>query len=235
VLEVCLEGEDWPFIVMEMLEGEDLARRLGRLGPLPVHEAVGSVVQACIALREAHALGIVHRDLKPSNLFRVPRDDGSWIIKVLDFGIAKLSEEFRAEDDSWLTVTGTTLGSPRYMSPEQIRASGEVDFRTDIWSLGVTLFELLSQASPFPETANPWTFYERMIHSEPRALSACRPEVSGALEAVVRRCIQQDPAGRYQSIDDLMMVLLPFAFGEERARVSRALVSSMMPAQNTWL
>jgi two-component system nitrogen regulation response regulator GlnG/two-component system response regulator HydG len=190
------------------------------------------VVQACIALHEAHALGIVHRDLKPSNLFRVPGDDGAWVIKVLDFGIAKLSEELRKGDDGCLTVTGTTIGSPRYMSPEQIRASGEVDFRTDIWSLGVTLFELLSQASPFAETANPLTFYERMIHSEPRSLSACRPEVSGALEAVVRRCLQKDPAARYQSIDDLMLVLLPFTLGEERARVSRALVGSMTPAQN---
>ena len=136
-----------PYIVMELLEGIDLSRTLQTSGPLPVQRACSYVLQACIGISEAHSLGIVHRDLKPANLFVAHRPDGTPIIKVLDFGIAKaVSDE---STDFSLTKTSVVLGSPGYMSPEQLRSSRDVDLRTDIWSIGVILFELITGKRPF--------------------------------------------------------------------------------------
>src|SRR5262249_11365541 len=135
-----------PYMVMEYLEGCDLAEWLQRNGPLPVEQAVEFVLQACIAVAEAHGLGLGHRDLKPANLFCIRRADGQAAIKVLDFGISKftgVTGTTRARGVS-TTQTSTLIGSPLYMSPEQMRASKRVDSRTDVWSLGVVLFELLA-------------------------------------------------------------------------------------------
>ena len=130
-----------PYMVMEHLEGSDLAAYLTRTGPLPVAEAVDFVLQACEALAEAHGLGIVHRDLKPANLFCVQRVDDQRSIKVLDFGISKISVDTASQS---LTQTSALMGSPLYMSPEQMQSARTVDARADIWSLGVILFELLA-------------------------------------------------------------------------------------------
>ncbi|HEV7557208.1 MAG TPA: serine/threonine-protein kinase, partial [Kofleriaceae bacterium] len=135
-----------PFIVMELLEGTDLARLL-KTGPVPVQRACSYVLQACVGVAEAHALDIVHRDLKPANLFLTHRPDGTPLVKVLDFGIAKAPTT--NGDDFSLTQTAGVLGSPGYMSPEQLRSSHDVDRRTDIWSLGVILYELVSGHPPF--------------------------------------------------------------------------------------
>ncbi|HVY48263.1 MAG TPA: serine/threonine-protein kinase, partial [Minicystis sp.] len=143
-----------PYIVMERLVGVDLERELARRGRFPVAEAVDSVLQACEALAEAHAAGIVHRDLKPSNLFRAMRPPGEPIVKVLDFGISKLAAGAQPAAAGVTTTGGGPIGSPRYMSPEQIRGHG-VDRRTDVWALGVVLFELLAARSPLAADSFP--------------------------------------------------------------------------------
>ena len=135
-----------PYIVMEYLEGEDLAALLRREGAIAAPRACGFIIQACDAIAEAHALGVVHRDLKPGNLFLATTSHGRQIVKVLDFGISK--SQLAAGDPS-TTRTQEVLGSPGYMSPEQMRSAGSVDGRSDIWSLGVILYELLTGKLPF--------------------------------------------------------------------------------------
>src|SRR5262249_26962732 len=138
-------GEMAPYIVMAYLEGEDLHELLPSLGPLPTGLAVDYVLQACEAVAEAHRLGIVHRDLKPANLLLNHRPDGTPLVKVLDFGISKSDDQ----DDAGLTTTMTVVGSPSYMSPEQLRSAKNVDARADVWALAVILFELLTGKRPF--------------------------------------------------------------------------------------
>ncbi|HSY21023.1 MAG TPA: serine/threonine-protein kinase [Polyangiaceae bacterium] len=138
-----------PYMVMEYLEGEDLARRLETQGPLSVRQAVDFVIQAGVAVAEAHAMGIVHRDLKPANLFCTTRMDGQPLIKVLDFGISKVIGAGAGASGA-ITRTAATMGTPHFMSPEQVVDAKSVDPRTDIWSMGVILFVLLTQQVPFP-------------------------------------------------------------------------------------
>jgi len=143
VLDVGRQPSGAPYIVMEMLDGSDLARAIAQR-PLPVTTAVEYVMQACVALAEAHHAGIIHRDLKPANLFVTRRPDGGPCVKVLDFGIAKA-----VDAGAHLTHTTGAMGSPGYMSPEQLQSARDVDQRTDIWALGVTLYQLISGRLPF--------------------------------------------------------------------------------------
>ena len=138
-----------PFIVMEYLDGEDLADRIARTGPLSVEDAIELLLQACEAIAEAHALGIVHRNLKPANLFCVQGADGRTAIKVLDFGISKLTRDTVSGSGLGMTKTTTVMGSPYYMSPEQMASPREVDARTDIWALGIVFYQLLTGDVPF--------------------------------------------------------------------------------------
>src|SRR5262249_54974882 len=148
VLDVGTLDTGAPYMVMEYLEGEDLDLALKAKTVLSLHEVVRYILQACEAVAEAHALGIIHRDLKPANLFLAERADGSRSIKVLDFGISKLMPEGQAVDAS-LTKTHAVMGSPMYMSPEQLRSARDVDARADIWALGVILYEMLCGKGPF--------------------------------------------------------------------------------------
>ena len=141
-----------PYMVMERLEGSDLAIICQRLGPLPIADAVRYLLETCSAIGEAHAMGIIHRDLKPANLFLARRRDGTTAIKVLDFGISKAIASL---GEHTMTVAGEILGSPNYMSPEQISALRDLDGRTDIWSLGVILYKLLTAVLPFPSRTWP--------------------------------------------------------------------------------
>jgi len=186
-----------PYFVMEYLEGQDLGAELASSGPLSVASAVDAVLQACAGVVEAHALGIVHRDLKPSNLFRCGR-----IIKVVDFGIAKSLEP----GGGTLTETSDTFGSPRYMSPEQVRSTKSVDARTDVWSMGVVLYELLSGTVPFDgETAG--AVLAAIVADEPPSLRARAPRVPAALEAIVNRCLAKDREHRVRSVQELAALL----------------------------
>src|SRR5262249_22048861 len=135
-----------PFIVMELLEGEDLASIVRRFGPLPIEVASVWMLEACEALAEAHALGIIHRDLKPGNLFLAHGAGGLQSIKVFDFGISKVPT---GNLEMALTRTISVMGSPGYASPEQLRATKSVDHRTDVWALGVTLYQLVSADMPW--------------------------------------------------------------------------------------
>ena len=198
-----------PYIVMEFLDGEDLAQVI-RGGPVASSDAASYILQACAALREAHAAGIVHRDLKPANLFLTKRSDGSRVLKVLDFGISKLTPNPDAPPSQTLTSTGTVLGSPLYMSPEQVRANKDVDALTDIWSLGVILYELLTGHPPFRGASLPAISVAIATETPPRP-SLIRPGVPPGLELVVWRCLEKERASRVASIDLLAQAIAPFA------------------------
>jgi serine/threonine-protein kinase len=206
-----------PYIVMEYLEGFDLADTLAQRGPLPVDEAIELVLQACEALAEAHSLGIVHRDLKPANLFLTHRADGTPSIKVLDFGISKVTHPGTSQAEAALTHTTTIMGSPLYMSPEQIRATRGVDLRTDIWSLGVILYELLTGEAPFLGQTLP-DISVKIAVEPPPPLRTKRPELSGLLEAVVLKCLEKDRENRFRTLGEFALALLELA--PQRARVS---------------
>jgi len=194
------------FMVLEYLDGEDLAARVRRLGPLNPVLAVRYVLQACAAVLEAHGLGIVHRDLKPGNLFVVPRTDGAEVVKVLDFGVMKrlLGSKIGAEPQQ--TEPGTIVGTPYYTSPEQLRGSTSVDIRSDIWSLGATLFELLCGVPPFSGTTYPQVI-ANVLESEPPALEPLCPTLPPGLGDVVVRCLKKDPAERFENVAELAVAL----------------------------
>ncbi len=200
-----------PFMVMELLRGEDLSQVLANAGRLPVVDAVDYVLQACHAIAEAHAMGIVHRDLKPSNLFLTRRSDGSPLVKVLDFGISKaMNPEGDAQFSANLTTTSAVMGSPLYMSPEQVRNAKQVDARADIWSLGVILHELLTGSPAFHADTLPG-ICAAIIADNPPPLRSLREDASSDLEAVLNRCLEKSVKSRYQTTREFMAALRPFA------------------------
>lgn len=209
-----------PYMVMEYLDGVDLARYVESVGPLPVQEAVEYVLQACEALAEAHALGIVHRDLKPANLFRTVRADGTPAIKLLDFGISKI-----VTPDASITRTSSMMGSPLYMAPEQMTSAKHVDARADVWALGIILHELLAGEVPFGGETIP-ELCAKILTEPPRPIRALRAEVSPELERVILRCLQKDREQRYRSVAELAVELRPFA--PERALLSIERVSRVL-------
>jgi eukaryotic-like serine/threonine-protein kinase len=206
-----------PYVVMEYLEGCDLSEYLRRRGPLSVERAIRYVLQACTAIAEAHAANIVHRDIKPANLFLAKRPDRSRIIKVLDFGVAKVQDEIEPS----LTKRSELLGTALYMSPEQLRSSKSVDHRTDIWSLGVTLYELLTRRSPF-HAGNFLDIMSAIHRNAPASLRNLRPDVPEGLDDVVLRCMRSRPEDRYASVGDLAVALKPFANARDRANADAA-------------
>jgi serine/threonine-protein kinase len=201
-----------PYIVIEYLEGSDLARRLDSEGPLAACDAVDLMMQAAEAIAEAHAKGIVHRDLKPANIFVARRDDGSECVKLLDFGIAKL---FDTEDDSAVTETSAMLGSVRYMAPEQLRSARTVTGRADIWAFGVVLYELLAGKTPFERPSRAETS-AAVLHDAPTPLVSYL-EVDAELAAAIHACLAKQPAERPPTIAALAEQLAPFGSDASRA------------------
>ena len=210
--------EGAPFIVMEHLVGRDLATVVEEEGGLRLEDAVEYVLQTCEALAAAHALGIVHRDIKPENLFLVERD-GVPSVKLLDFGISKTG---LARGDASSRLTGSlSLGTPCYMSPEQIRASASADARSDIWSLGVVLYELLTGTQAFQaETVT--EMCAAVLESEPAPVTRLRPEVPSGLAAVVARAMEKDAARRFSDVGELATALFPFASSHARMAAERS-------------
>jgi hypothetical protein len=207
-----------PYIVMEYLEGEDLAAWLEARGRLPIEQAVLFVLQACEAVAAAHAIGIVHRDLKPSNLFVIRLGDGSLSVKVLDFGISKLAG--RDPADASITSTAALLGSPLYMPPEQMRSARDVDARSDIWALGAVLHELVAGKPPFWGTSMAEVM-ACVLDGAPQSLRASRPDAPMELEAVIAQCLQKQRERRYVNVAALANALLPFAPPRGRLSVER--------------
>jgi serine/threonine protein kinase len=217
VLDVETAEGELPFIVMEFLEGNDLDDEIAGAGRLPVEDSVDYILQACCAMREAHHLGIVHRDLKPANLFLCRTADGP-LIKVLDFGISKITSEI----DGRLTGPLQTMGSPVYMSPEQLRGLRDVDARADLWALGVTLFELIAGRPPYVGTVT--STIAAILSDAPPTPSSLRRGVPVGLDDVVLRALAKKPGERYQDAEGFAEALVPYASadGVKRLRASMA-------------
>jgi serine/threonine-protein kinase len=200
-----VEG-DVPFIVMEMLDGEDLGQHLKRVKRTSIAEAADLVGQLAKALRKAHDAGIVHRDLKPPNVFLARTDDGI-VAKILDFGVAKADIEGM---DGESTTTGMLVGSPHYMSPEQARGLRAIDARSDLWSLGVIVYRLLTGQVPFRGEATGDVIVRICAEPIPRATSI-DPALPADVDAFFEKALCRDPAGRFQSVTELAAALRDLA------------------------
>lgn len=196
--------EEGAYIAMEMLRGEDVKQLIARLGPLRPRLALTIVAQACLGLEPAHRAGVVHRDLKPGNLFLSRTESGEHIVKVLDFGIAKVRGEPIDGDSGTLTQTGTLLGSPHYMSPEQAKGLKTIDARSDIWSMGAVLFKCLTGRTPFDEHSNIGRIIVAICCEEPAEIQSRAPWVPPELAALVHRALGKEPEHRFQSARELL-------------------------------
>jgi serine/threonine-protein kinase len=210
VTDFGFAGDGVPYLVLEYLEGQDLAALIARNGPMPIGRAVSFVIQACRGLAAAHANDIVHRDLKPANLFLTRRADGTDLVKVLDFGIAKLLD---ADDSAEsITATGKLLGTACYMPPEQATGASDLDHRGDIYALGAILYELLTATKAHPGTNyNAVLFHILTQKCEPLGLR--RPDAPPALARIIERAMAHERADRYQTVTTLLEALLPFTRG----------------------
>ena len=218
-----------PYIVMEHLQGADLRTLLEQKGPLPIEDAVSFALQACEALAEAHAKHIVHRDVKPENLFLTEGPDAAPLLKVLDFGISKQGGPLGS--NRALTEPTENMGSPFHMSPEQMIDPAGVDSRTDIWSLGVVLYEMLTGQLPFSGETTP-QLCANVMTTEPLPPQAHREEIPEGLQRVILRCLEKDRARRYHDVAELGLALKEFggaASSLAAARVERILGRTPQP------
>jgi serine/threonine-protein kinase len=202
VMDVGTLPDGVPFMVMEFLEGHDLNQILRHHGPQMPQAVVDLMLQACEGIAEAHALGIVHRDIKPSNFFVTHRPDGSNLLKILDFGISKTPAEVTE-----LTGTQTVIGTPTYMAPEQMKTARSTDPRSDIWSMGVVMYQLLAGRPPFE--AETYAALVLMVGHEPPA--PLHVPVPAGLKDIVFRCLEKDPKNRIQNVGELARMLAPYA------------------------
>ena len=217
VLDVGTLENGAPYMVMEYLEGADLGSVLSERGPLPIEAACDYVVQACEAVAEAHSLGIIHRDIKPQNLFLTQRVGGGPMIKVLDFGVSKVT----GPSSKNLTQTTAVMGSPLYMSPEQMRSSRNVDPRSDVWAMGVVLYEMITGHVPFDAESMP-ELCLKVVSDPPRPMEDFRPNVPAALNAIVLRCLEKNPDKRYADMSEVATALESFIPPMSRVSVERA-------------
>jgi tRNA A-37 threonylcarbamoyl transferase component Bud32 len=220
VLDVGTLETGAPYIVMEHLDGADLAHVLAARGALPLPEVVDYLLQACDAIAEAHSIGIIHRDLKPANVFVTTGRDGAPLVKVLDFGISKVN--VLGDRPESMTSSATLLGSPVYMSPEQMKSSRDVDVTADIWSLGIILYEAVGGRVPFDEQTM-GALMAKVLTEPPPSLHILRPDLPTAFLDVVGRCLEKEPGRRYASVGEFAVGLLPFGPPSSEERVARIL------------
>jgi serine/threonine-protein kinase len=204
-----------PFMVLELLRGQDLFSYANEQGTLLPGRVVRLALEACDGLAAAHAAGIIHRDLKPENLFVHVEPDGSEVLKVLDFGVA------RARGARVLTGTQSGVGSPGYMAPEQVEGSRQVDARSDIWALGVVMYELLAQQPAFPGDT-PHSLCLQILTAPIAPLAELRPDLPAALVYVVERCLERDPDGRFANVAELAEALAPLDDWSPDSEATRA-------------
>ncbi len=197
------EDTDHPYLVMELVKGEDLQQLLARLGPLPEELALRIAAQACVGLAHAHEAGVVHRDIKPANLFLARSRDGSIVVKLLDFGIARMRDPMTPQNFS-LTATGSMLGSPLYMSPEQALGKKTLDHRTDLWSLGIVLHEALTGKTPHDDPETLGALILAICSTPARPIRQTAPHLSEATAAIVKKVLEIDPARRYRTAEELL-------------------------------
>ena len=226
VMDVGHLEDGAPYIVMEFLEGEDLQQLIAKQAPFPVEIAIDYILQACMAMAEAHSVGIIHRDLKPANLFVTQRPDDTTIIKVLDFGISKM----RTADEGGIAQTKSSIamGSPAYMAPEQMRSAKHVDERADVWALGAILYQLLSNSQPYEAESAP-VMFAMVLGEDPKPLSSIAPELDPKLCEVVQACLKRRDQ-RTPSVAHLAAALAPF--GDAKAKEMAASISKVVNAQS---
>jgi len=223
-IEGLPEEDEQFFMAMEFLQGETLAQRMARVGRLGADEVARMLRQVSRGLAEAHGSGIVHRDLKPSNLMVSTAKDGEEVVKIVDFGIVKLTDEDEATQD--LTQEGSFIGSPKYMAPEQI-ASGKVDARTDIYSLGIILYQALAGRLPFDAETSIQVMMAH-VNQAPPPIRERSPEadVPEWLEALVMRCLLKDASLRPQSVEEILRTLAE-VMGGPMSSASNASISGL--------
>lgn len=230
VIDVDVGPDGLPFIVMELLEGSDLCQIADARGALPRWLVVDYMLQALEGLAHAHGRQIIHRDLKPSNLFLTNRPDGTQIIKILDFGISKSSGDSGDRRQAQLTGGRSVLGSPPYMSPEQVRSPKSVDHRTDIWSLGICMYELLTNSMPFGGDELQETFAQ-ILEKEPTPIRALVTGVPEGLEQVVMKCLAKNRENRFTDVGELAKAIVPYGSGtwiQSADRVQATLARALM-------
>jgi serine/threonine-protein kinase len=209
-----------PYMVMEFLEGTDLADVLAKQRQLPISVAVDYILQACEAVAEAHALGIVHRDLKPENLFLTRRPDGTACIKVLDFGLSKLPSNSSGSRERLLTASAQVMGTPQYMSPEQWLSARDAGTASDLWALGVLLYELVTGVQPF-NREHMAQLCTLVLSGEPEPMTKYRPDTPPELEKIILKCLRKEPNDRFANIAELALRLHPYGDREGRSSARR--------------
>jgi serine/threonine-protein kinase len=225
VLDTGVDEAGAPYLVMELLDGEDLQHVFARVAPLPPDLALRIAAQACLGLQKAHEAGVVHRDIKPANLFLAKRDAGEIIVKVLDFGLAKVKTEAGAEPGMALTKTGSMLGSPLYMAPEQARGLKTIDHRADLWSLGVVLYRALTGRTPYDACDALGGLIIAICHEDAEPVQQKAPWVAPEIAEIVHKALQRDAAARFESAAAMLAAiraLLPngWAIQEDMVRTA---------------
>lgn len=203
------------FLVMPLLKGRDLDHVLEELGALEPETGVRIALQAARGLSAAHRIGIIHRDVKPGNLI-LDEEDGEIVVRVCDFGIAK-----QLGSESSLTETGSQLGTPDYVSPEQLKSSKHVDERTDVWSLGATLYQMLCGAAPFAHIDSVYDLITAILTEDVPHLQDRAPWLDASLSLIVHKALQRDPNQRWATLEDMADALRPFSGGDELLDASR--------------